>query len=102
MSAILDVKSLLTPLVAALLWGTAACHAQTAGSALARMVRSGTVNVGYIPTPGTFAFRDASGNTVGYSIDVCMKVVEGIARPLAGQTCAGIFGRWRRRSVSRC
>ena len=66
MSAILDVKSLLTPLVAALLWGTAACHAQTAGSALARMVRSGTVNVGYIPTPGTFAFRDASGNTVGY------------------------------------
>lgn len=80
MSAILDVKSLLTPLVAALLWGTAACHAQTAGSALARMVRSGTVNVGYIPTPGTFAFRDASGNTVGYSIDVCMKVVEGIRK----------------------
>lgn len=80
MSSILDVKSLLTPLVAALLWGTAACHAQTAGSALARMVRSGTVNVGYIPTPGTFAFRDASGNTVGYSIDVCMKVVEGIRK----------------------
>lgn len=80
MPAILGAQPLLTSLVAVLLWGTAACHAQTAGSALARMVRSGTVNVGYIPTPGTFAFRDAGGNTVGYSIDVCMKVVEGLRK----------------------
>lgn len=80
MPAILGAKSLLTSLVAVLLWGTMACHAQAAGSALERIVRSSTVNVGYIPTPGTFAFRDASGNTVGYSIDVCMKVVEGIRK----------------------
>jgi glutamate/aspartate transport system substrate-binding protein len=83
MLAIPVAKSLLTGVVALLLCGAVACHAQPAGSALARIVRSGIVNVGYIPTPGTFAFRDASGNTVGYSIDVCMKVVEGLRKAVA-------------------
>lgn len=60
-----------------------ACQAQGSDGALARIARSGTVHVGYIPTPGTFAFRDAGGNTVGYSIDVCRKVVDGIRKALA-------------------
>lgn len=60
-----------------------ACQAQGRDGALARIARSGTVHVGYIPTPGTFAFRDAAGNTVGYSIDVCRKVVDGIRKALA-------------------
>lgn len=58
-------------------------HAQGAREgALARIARSGTVHVGYIPTPGTFAFRDAAGNTVGYSIAVCNKVVEALRKQL--------------------
>jgi glutamate/aspartate transport system substrate-binding protein len=60
-----------------------ACQAQGRDGALARIARSGTVHVGYIPTPATFAFRDAAGNTVGYSIDVCRKVVDGIRKALA-------------------
>lgn len=58
------------------------CQAQGTGGALARIARSGTVQVGYISTPGTFAFRDAAGNTVGYSIAVCLKVVEALRKQL--------------------
>jgi glutamate/aspartate transport system substrate-binding protein len=81
MRAIVVVKSLASFIALALLGPL--CHAQNAGGgALARMARSGTVQVGYIPTPGTFAFRDAAGHTVGYSIDVCMKVVEALRKQL--------------------
>lgn len=81
MRAIVVVKSLASFITLALLGPL--CHAQNAGGgALARMARSGTVQVGYIPTPGTFAFRDAAGHTVGYSIDVCMKVVEALRKQL--------------------
>jgi glutamate/aspartate transport system substrate-binding protein len=81
MRAIVVVKSLASFIALTLLGPL--CHAQNAGGgALARMARSGTVQVGYIPTPGTFAFRDAAGHTVGYSIDVCMKVVEALRKQL--------------------
>ena len=70
------------PLLVALAFLGPLCQAQGTGGALARIARSGTVQVGYIPTPGTFAFRDAAGNTVGYSIAVCMKVVEALRRQL--------------------
>ena len=73
-------KSLSVLIVLALLGPLA--HAQGTGGALARIARSGTVHVGYIPTPGTFAFRDAAGNTVGYSIAVCNKVVEALRKQL--------------------
>jgi glutamate/aspartate transport system substrate-binding protein len=48
------------------------------GPTLKRILRQGIVKAGYIPTPGTFAFVDAKGDTVGYSIDICLQVVEGI------------------------
>lgn len=44
--------------------------------ALSRMAQSGRIRVGYIPTPGTFAFQDAQGQTVGYSIDICRRVID--------------------------
>ena len=49
---------------------------------LSRIARSGVVNVGYIPTPGTFAFRNRNGETVGYSIDLCQRVIANIRRSL--------------------
>ena len=56
---------------------------QGSATALERIARSGVVNVGYIPTPGTFAFRSAAGETVGYSIDVCMRVVQNLRKVLS-------------------
>lgn len=49
---------------------------------LSRIARSGVVNVGYIPTPGTFAFRNRNGETVGYSIDLCQRVIGNIRKSL--------------------
>jgi glutamate/aspartate transport system substrate-binding protein len=66
------------------------CHAATTTAAarpapatadsptLARIARSGVVNIGYIPTQGTFAFAAPDGSTVGYSIDLCRHVVDDI------------------------
>ncbi|KQW29998.1 amino acid ABC transporter substrate-binding protein [Acidovorax sp. Root402] len=82
MQTTLSKTCLLSSLAAAVLWAPMDCQALTAASALARIARSGTVQVGYIPTPGTFAFRDSAGETVGYSIDVCRRVVEGIRKTL--------------------
>ncbi|MGS5085655.1 amino acid ABC transporter substrate-binding protein [Hydrogenophaga sp. A37] len=51
--------------------------------AWSRMAQSGRIRVGYIPTPGTFAFQDAQGQTVGYSIDICRRVIDKLRQRLA-------------------
>jgi len=50
---------------------------------LARIAKSGRIRVGYIPTPGTFAFQDAQGQAVGYSIDICRRVIDKLRLRLA-------------------
>jgi glutamate/aspartate transport system substrate-binding protein len=50
---------------------------------LARIAKSGRIRVGYIPTPGTFAFQDAQGQTVGYSIEICRRVIDKLRLRLA-------------------
>ena len=50
---------------------------------LQRIATSGLIHVGYIPTPGTFAFRAADGATVGYSVEICAHVVDNIRKALA-------------------
>lgn len=52
------------------------------GPTLTRIARTGEVGIGYIPTPGTFAFRNQAGETVGYSMELCMRVVERLRRVL--------------------
>jgi glutamate/aspartate transport system substrate-binding protein len=52
------------------------------GPTLTRIAGVGIVKVGYIPTPGTFAFRDDKGETVGYSIDFCLRVIDAVKRTL--------------------
>ena len=71
-------------LIAAFLLGLATgALAQAPESAtLSRIASKGLVSVGYIPTPGTFAFEDAQGQTVGYSIDLCQRVIENIRKTL--------------------
>jgi glutamate/aspartate transport system substrate-binding protein len=59
-----------------------AAAVSTGSPTLDRIARQGVVRVGYIPTPGTFAFRNDQGDTVGYSIDLCLRVIEGMRRTL--------------------
>jgi glutamate/aspartate transport system substrate-binding protein len=49
---------------------------------LQRIAASGTIRVGYIPTPGTFAFQNEKGDTVGYSIDICQRVFDNVRKTL--------------------
>ena len=49
---------------------------------LSRILKTGVVKVGYIPTPGTFAFKNDAGETVGYSIDICQRVIDNIRKQL--------------------
>jgi glutamate/aspartate transport system substrate-binding protein len=49
--------------------------AVSASPTLQRIAQNGVIRVGYIPTPGTFAFQRPSGETVGYSIDICQHVI---------------------------
>lgn len=66
-----------------LVGATGYAHAQTADSAtLTRIASTGLVRVGYIPTPGTFAFQDPQGQTLGYSIDLCLRVIENVRKTL--------------------
>jgi glutamate/aspartate transport system substrate-binding protein len=56
--------------------------AQEGSATLTRIARDGVVRVGYIPTPGTFAFEERPGHTVGYSIDLCLRVIDNIRKTL--------------------
>jgi glutamate/aspartate transport system substrate-binding protein len=75
--------------VTALLWlhsgalaaGSTSLVAQSSAT-LTRAASRGVIHVGYIPTPGTFAFKDAAGQTVGYSIDLCHRVIENVRQAL--------------------
>lgn len=56
--------------------------AAIASPTLSRIAQAGELRVGYIPTPGTFAFRNEAGETVGYSIDLCLRVIDKLRRTL--------------------
>jgi glutamate/aspartate transport system substrate-binding protein len=74
-------KSIAVPVV--MLVFTTKLFAQTQNSiTLYRINKTGVIKVGYIPTPGTFAFQDQQGQTMGYSIDICHKVIENIRKTL--------------------
>jgi glutamate/aspartate transport system substrate-binding protein len=49
---------------------------------LQRITSKGFISVGYIPTPGTFAFENARGQVVGYSIDICSRVIDSLRQTL--------------------
>lgn len=49
---------------------------------LARIARTGTVNIGYREASAPFSYLDRSGRPIGYSIDICLAIVEEIGRTL--------------------
>lgn len=68
---------------------TAAAPSQTApqvqvsaSQTLQRIAQTGVIRVGFIPTPGTFAFQNPDAETVGYSIDICRQVIGNIRKTL--------------------
>ncbi len=56
--------------------------AREGSATLTRIAKDGVVRVGYIPTPGTFAFEERPGQTAGYSIDLCLRVIDNIRKNL--------------------
>ena len=55
-----------------------ACSAQAA-STLEKVAQSGVLTIGYQDAP-PFSFQDDAKQPIGYSIDLCMKIVEAIKR----------------------
>lgn len=75
-----------------LLWAGVSAQAQTYDSlTLQRIANRGSIHVGYISTPGTFAFEDAQGQTVGYSIDLCSRVIDTVRKALKRPDLAVIY-----------
>lgn len=62
---------------------TVQAHADAGDSpVLQRIAERGVVNVGHRETSIPFAYLDDSGAPIGYSIDICMKIVDAIGEQL--------------------
>lgn len=77
-------KSLLSPLVAlvVLLMSAAVVPVQAAESSLQRMARTGTVVLGYRESSIPFSYLDENKRPVGYSVDLCRRLVLAIGKQL--------------------
>ena len=53
-------------------------HAQDAASTLKKIKDSGSITIGNCESSFGFSYNDGSATPVGYSIDICMKIVEAI------------------------
>jgi len=70
-------------LVASHAWGA---HAENLGGTLAKIKETGAVTLGYRESSIPFSFLDDHQKAVGYSIDLCNKVVEAIKAKLSLST----------------
>lgn len=68
-------------LVALLLWA-ASVHAAEGSDALARIESTGQINLGFREAEPPMSFRNDDGEAVGYSLDLCDRVVAVIKREL--------------------
>ena len=72
----------LAALLVALLFASIASHAQTADGALKRIKAAKSVAVAYRSDASPFSFVDESKQPLGFSIDLCRRVVANIAQQL--------------------
>src|SRR5262249_35391508 len=56
--------------------------AQELYGTLKKIKESGVITIGRSEQSVPFSFLDASGQPIGYSIDLCMKIVEGVKEEL--------------------
>lgn len=76
------IKGVLTTVAVALsLASPLAASAQNSGT-LAKIAESGQIVLGHRESSVPFAYLDANQKPVGYSIDLCMKVVDAVAKEL--------------------
>lgn len=61
------------------------------GATLDKIAQSGTITLGYRESSPPFSYLDEAQHPVGYSIDICMKVVEAVKRDLKRQNLAVKF-----------
>jgi glutamate/aspartate transport system substrate-binding protein len=66
---------------AAALWPVAAVHAQEGGT-LAKIKASGAITYGYRESSFGFSYLDGSQKPVGYSIDICNRILEAVKTEL--------------------
>ena len=72
--------SIAIPLVLAL--ATAQALAEPTESTLRTIMRNQTIRLGYLKEAVPFSFADAPGKPIGYSIDLCQRVVAGLQQKL--------------------
>jgi glutamate/aspartate transport system substrate-binding protein len=56
--------------------------AESAKSTLKKIAETGTITLGYREAEPPFSYKTPDGKVVGFSMDLCLRVVEGIARHL--------------------
>ena len=57
-------------------------HAQAPDSTLSRIAETGILRVGYSPDAAPFSYLDTDGTVIGYSIDLCSRIAEGLQQQL--------------------
>jgi len=65
-------------LAASLLLMFATANAESHTDTLSRVLESGEFRIGYVPDAPPLSFRDAKGNVVGYSIDLCRQIASAV------------------------
>lgn len=65
-----------------LMAGTAGADGHTASGTLAKIADSGEIVIGHRESSVPFAYLDENQKPIGYSIDLCMKIVDAVAEEL--------------------
>lgn len=76
------MRRILLALAALALTSAAAVAADTPKSTLARIKATGTITLGHREQARPFSFTGEDGKPAGYSVDLCLKVVEGMRQAL--------------------
>lgn len=76
-------NKMIAPLLAlGLVAGTAVADGHTNSGTLAKIAESGEIVLGHRESSVPFAYLDENQNPIGYSIDLCMKVVDAVSAEL--------------------
>ncbi|HSF47126.1 MAG TPA: amino acid ABC transporter substrate-binding protein [Burkholderiales bacterium] len=76
------IRSFLIFLIAASIAGCATVDSRPAQTTLDKIKASNSVTLGYREGAVPFAFLDKSGKPIGYSVELCERVIEGIRKHL--------------------
>lgn len=79
----LNKRNLIASAIAlGLMAGTASAEGHTSSGTLAKIAESGEIVLGHRESSVPFAYLDENQKPVGYSIDLCMKIVDAVAEEL--------------------